>query len=158
MQLYANEDDKNPLQLTYASFWRRAGAFLLDALLLSFLLSLVLPLLGINVAPKLDDIEARLKMQVVAAFIGWVYYASFESSAKQATLGKQLFGIFVTDTEGYRLTFARATGRYFAKMLSGLILLIGYLMAAFTERRQALHDKVADTLVLQHPGHNAQQA
>lgn len=71
-----------------------------------------------------------------------------ESSAKQATLGKMALGIVVTDLEGARIGFGRATGRYFAKILSGLILGIGFLMAAFTERKQGLHDIIAGTLVV----------
>ncbi|GAB3820472.1 hypothetical protein GCM10028895_20670 [Pontibacter rugosus] len=119
---------------------------------MSLVLALFVPLLGLPLAPELDDFENRIKLQGISAFVGWLYYAGFESSAKQATPGKQLFGIFVTDTQGYRLSFARASGRYFGKMLSGLILLIGYIMAAFTKRRQALHDMLASTLVFQHPG------
>ncbi|MCX2740015.1 RDD family protein [Pontibacter anaerobius] len=153
MQLYHNEEEKNPVALEYASFWKRMAAIFIDAMIISFFMNLfILPFIGMNTIPDITDIEGRLKIQGIAAFIGWLYYAGFESSARQATFGKQIFGIFVTDTNGYRISFARATGRYFGKMLSGLILLIGYLMAAFTERRQALHDKLADTLVLQHPG------
>ncbi|MDX6593454.1 MAG: hypothetical protein QOJ13_2650 [Gaiellales bacterium] len=65
-----------------------------------------------------------------------------------ATLGRRALGIKVTDVEGNRITFARATGRYFAKILSALTLLIGYIMAAFTARKQALHDLIAGTLVV----------
>ncbi|MDX5438119.1 MAG: RDD family protein [Pontibacter sp.] len=153
MQLYQNADENAPVTLQYASFWKRMAAIFIDAMIISFVLNLlILPLLGINLTPELTDIPGRLQIQGVTALIGWLYYAGFESSARQATPGKQIFGIFVTDTEGYPISFARATGRYFGKMLSGLILLIGYVMAAFTERRQALHDKLAHTLVLQHPG------
>jgi uncharacterized RDD family membrane protein YckC len=153
MQLYRNEEEKNPIALTYASFWKRMAAIFVDALIISFFMNLfILPILGIDTLPELTDMEGRLQLQGLAALIGWLYYAGFESSSRQATPGKQIFGIFVTDTEGYRISFARASGRYFGKMLSGFILLIGYLMAAFTERRQALHDKLANTLVLQHPG------
>ncbi|ARS36211.1 RDD family protein [Pontibacter actiniarum] len=152
MQLYAQDEENTPLTLAYASFWTRLAAFFIDALIMSLVMAVVLSVLGLPLAPELDDIENRLKMNGISAFIGWLYYAGFESSAKQATLGKQMLGIFVTDSDGYRISFARASGRYFGKMLSGLILLIGYLMAAFTARRQALHDKLANTLVLQHPG------
>lgn len=158
MQLYQNDEDSNPLALEYARFWTRLAAFFVDALAMSLVLALLIPVLGLPLAPELDDFESRMKVQGISAFIGWLYYAGFESSPKQATLGKQMFGIFVTDTEGYRLSFARASGRYFGKMLSGLILLIGYIMAAFTRRRQALHDMLASTLVLQHPGSKQKQA
>ncbi len=78
----------------------------------------------------------------------WLYFALMESSPRQATLGKQALGIMVTDLAGQRISFARATGRFFAKILSGLILWIGYVMAAFTERKQALHDLLASCLVV----------
>jgi uncharacterized RDD family membrane protein YckC len=78
----------------------------------------------------------------------WLYFALLESSSKQATVGKMALGIRVTDLDGRRITFGRATGRHFGKILSGLILGIGFLMAAFTERKQALHDMLAGTLVV----------
>ena len=71
-----------------------------------------------------------------------------ESSSLQATLGKMIFGMKVTDLNGNRISFARATGRHFAKYLSSMILFIGYIMAGFTERKQALHDMIAGTLVI----------
>jgi len=72
-----------------------------------------------------------------------------ESSERQATFGKSLMSLRVANTEGQRLSFGHATGRFFAKIISGMIPLgIGYIMAAFTEKRQALHDMIAGTLVL----------
>lgn len=84
----------------------------------------------------------------VSFLVGWLYFASLESSARQATLGKSAMGLVVTGTNGNRISFLRATGRYFAKWLSAIILLIGFIMAAFTARKQALHDILASTLVL----------
>ena len=78
----------------------------------------------------------------------WLYYALFESSSWQGTPGKRALGLFVTDMQGRRISFARATGRYFGRFISTAILFIGYLMIAFTERKQALHDMLADCLVL----------
>jgi uncharacterized RDD family membrane protein YckC len=79
----------------------------------------------------------------------WLYYAWMESSEHQATLGKMALGLIVTDLDDRRVSFARATGRFFAKIISGLIpLAIGYIMAGFTEKKQALHDMIASTLVL----------
>ena len=72
-----------------------------------------------------------------------------DSSSKQGTLGKMAIGIKVTDLEGKRITFGRATGRHFGKYLSYFTMYIGYLMAAFTQKRQALHDIIAGTLVLE---------
>ncbi len=77
----------------------------------------------------------------------WLYEALMESSSYQATLGKMMFGMKVTDLYGNRIDFMRATGRHFAKILSGLMLCIGFIMAGFTERKQGLHDMLAGTLV-----------
>jgi uncharacterized RDD family membrane protein YckC len=87
-------------------------------------------------------------VQIVAVVIEWLYFAGMESSAGQATLGKRALGIKVTDMSGNRITFGKATGRFFGKILSSLILLIGFLMAAFTQKKQALHDLLAGTLVV----------
>jgi len=78
----------------------------------------------------------------------WIYEAAMESSSRQATLGKMAMGLKVTDEQGRRISFARATGRYFSKIISGMILFIGYIMAGFTARKQALHDMIAGTLVM----------
>jgi uncharacterized RDD family membrane protein YckC len=80
--------------------------------------------------------------------IGWLYFAAMESSSKQATLGKMAVGLYVTDMDGNRISFGRATGRYFGRIISGLILCIGYFMAGFTEKKQTLHDMMAGCLVL----------
>jgi uncharacterized RDD family membrane protein YckC len=81
----------------------------------------------------------------------WLYFSLMESSAYQATLGKRLVGIMVTDLSGQRIGFGRATARFFAKYLSQLILYIGFFMAGFTQRKQALHDLIASTLVVRKP-------
>jgi uncharacterized RDD family membrane protein YckC len=78
----------------------------------------------------------------------WLYEAFMTSSSKQATLGKMAMGVVVTDLAGNRISFGRATGRFFGKLLSGIILMIGYLMQPFTEKKQALHDILAGTLVV----------
>ena len=79
---------------------------------------------------------------------GWIYEASMESSSKQATVGKMALGLKVTDEGGRRISFARASARYFGKILSRMTLFIGYIMAGFTARKQALHDMIAGTLVV----------
>lgn len=84
----------------------------------------------------------------ISIIIQWLYYALMESSSKQATLGKMALGIKVTDMNGNRISFGRATGRFFGKIISGLILNIGYIMAAFTQKKQALHDLMANCLVI----------
>ncbi len=81
-------------------------------------------------------------------FVGsWLYEAVMLSSSRQATLGKMAVSLKVTDLAGNRLSFGRATGRHFAKYISGATLGIGYIMVAFTDRHQALHDMIAGTLV-----------
>jgi uncharacterized RDD family membrane protein YckC len=93
-------------------------------------------------------IAAYLTAILLVVVLEWLYFALMESSNKQATLGKLALGIIVTDMDGKRLTFGRATGRYFGKILSSLILNIGFLMAAFTEKKQALHDMIASCVVV----------
>ena len=82
---------------------------------------------------------------------GWLYFAGLESSSKQATPGKMAMGIQVTDLNGHRISFGRATARYLGKILSSMILMIGYLMVLFTARKQGLHDLLAGCLVVRRP-------
>jgi uncharacterized RDD family membrane protein YckC len=91
---------------------------------------------------------AMVKTYFWSILIGWLYFALMESSNKQATLGKMLIGIKVTDLDGNRITFGKATARHFSKIISGVILAVGYIMAGFTQRKQALHDIIAGTLVV----------
>jgi uncharacterized RDD family membrane protein YckC len=82
--------------------------------------------------------------------VAWLYEAILTSSASGATWGKQAMGLRVLRSDGVRLSFGRATARYFSKSLITplLPLFIGYLLAAFTRRKQALHDFIADTVVV----------
>jgi len=86
---------------------------------------------------------------ITGIVVSWLYVAGMEASSKQATLGKMALGIIVTDLDGQPISFGRATGRYFAKIISGLTLCVGYIMAGFTEKKQALHDMIASCLVVQ---------
>jgi len=97
-------------------------------------------------AAALGVLFILIPLTIVAA---WLYFALMESSVRQGTLGKIVLGLFVTDLQGRRVSFARATGRFFSKIITGLIpFFIGYIMAGFTEKRQALHDMIAGCLVL----------
>lgn len=137
----------------YASFWTRFAAALLDGIILAIINSILGFVIGAVLGTILGGSDSTAGVAtgvgyLVGTVIGWLYYALQESSPKQATIGKQALGIVVTDLDNRQITFGKATIRYFAKILSGLILLIGYIMAAFTERKQALHDMLAGTLVV----------
>jgi uncharacterized RDD family membrane protein YckC len=148
-----------PAQVTiaYAGFWRRFVAYLIDSIVLSPVIAIVIlrPLIARGTVTP-DDPVAFLEgssQQVVAAkllitMISWVYFASLESSAWQGTLGKRILGLYVTDLAGRRISFVRASGRYFGKIISGMLLLLGFVMAGFTAKKQALHDFLAGCLVL----------
>ena len=123
----------------YAGFWRRGAAYLLDSLIL------LVPTLPLVFA--LGEKQEGLAY-LITIIVDCAYYAGFHSSSAQATLGKRVFGIKVTDLQGGRISLPRAVGRYFATLLSALILLIGFIMAAFTGKRRALHDMIAGTLVV----------
>ena len=135
----------------YAGFWLRFCAVFVDGLVMFVIQFPIAWALGV---PFWEDRPApgpAALNQIASILIWWLYTALQESSVHQATLGKRAVGIVVTDTLGRRITFARATGRHFGQYISGLILGIGYLMAAFTQRKQALHDIMADTLVVRKP-------
>lgn len=150
---------------TYAGFWLRFVAAILDSLILSVISSaLSLPLLGLtgigaalhNIHPgrELDPallaaILAAVPMLIAFGLVTkWLYFAYCESSEWQATPGKKVLNLRVTDLNGQRVSFGRASGRFFSKIISTLTVMIGYIMAGFTEKRQALHDMIAGTLVL----------
>lgn len=133
----------------YAGFWLRVVAYIIDRLIGGLLgLAIGTVLGGIVVATDMGDESV---VEVISAILGlvvnWLYYALMESSAKQATLGKLALGLVVTDMQRERISFGRASGRYFGMIVSGLILGIGFLMCAWTERKQCLHDSMAGCLV-----------
>jgi uncharacterized RDD family membrane protein YckC len=130
-----------PEQPRYAGFWIRLLAYIIDAVVLgviTFPLIQVLNSMGI----------AGDSTNVLGIAISWMYFAVFESSEWMASPGKKVLGLIVTDDQGMRLSVGRATRRYFAKILSALLLGIGFFMIAFTARKQGLHDKIFHTLVL----------
>jgi uncharacterized RDD family membrane protein YckC len=142
----------------YASFWLRFAAALIDGILiLAVFCPVGLALVAMGAAAGRDGGEVgedalvgvRLAVRILTIIIGWLYSALMESSSWQGTVGKKVLGIRVTDMNGHRIGFGKASGRHFAKLLSQLICFIGFIMAAFTERRQALHDMIAATLVLE---------
>jgi uncharacterized RDD family membrane protein YckC len=139
----------------YGGFWIRVVAAIIDAIILRVVVAPVSMIFGgLGMAGMMSGVPhvplAILGggVTLILLFFGsWLYEAFMESSSYQATLGKMVFGMKVTDLNGNRISFERATGRHFAKFLSAMILCIGYIMVGFTERKQGLHDLLAGTLV-----------
>lgn len=134
-----------------AGFMKRAVAIFIDAFLLTIIMFIVMFVLGMFVGGMISDPENVAKASnfgmLLNVVVVWLYFAMQESSEEQATLGKRVMRIYVTNKEGSRLSFPQATIRYFSKYLSS-ILMIGFIMAAFTKNKQGLHDLIADTLVV----------
>jgi uncharacterized RDD family membrane protein YckC len=136
----------------YGGFWIRVLAYIIDALILQFATSL-LAIAGVGTALGLGGASDAAAGGAVFGVYGlvlvanWLYYAVLESSTWQGTLGKQALKLVVTDEHGERIGFGRATGRYFAKYLSTMIFLVGFMMVGWTGRKQGLHDMIAGTLV-----------
>ena len=144
-------------QPTYASFKRRLGAYSIDRLILLALATLfskcIRSLLLADFHQLSPDERKAALLQVLfltlgfIITVGWLYSAVMESSSRQGTVGKMAVGIKVTDLEGNRISFGRATARHFAKVISTMTLMIGFLMIGFTEYHQGLHDFIASTVV-----------
>jgi uncharacterized RDD family membrane protein YckC len=154
--------------LAYASFGSRLVAWLIDAIVIwcaqAIIATPILTFLGFGIASQVQDggfesdedaigwVITMISTMMATAMVMWVvallYFAFMESSSKQASLGKMAMGIKVTDLEGNRVSFGKAFLRNIGKIVSQVILYIGYFMAAFTEKKQALHDMMASTLVV----------
>lgn len=156
----------------YAGFWWRVLAYIIDGIILWIVQAIIfffLRMAGINLELTEAQTQALTERLIedrdFLAFYGdifilqkeafiftytlrWLYFALMECSPKRGTLGKMALGITVTDMHGQRISFLRATARYFSGFLSSIILCVGYMMAGFTEKKQALHDMIAGTLVM----------
>jgi uncharacterized RDD family membrane protein YckC len=140
----------------YAGFWMRFAAAIIDGILLwmvGFIIQTAMrlerPALARPGIPfQLVILEMLMMQSALGAVTAWLYHALMEASRYQGSLGKMALGIVVTDMSGQRITFGRATGRYFGKIISGLTLYIGYMMAGWTQQKQALHDIIAGCLVM----------
>jgi len=153
-------------RVEYAGFWMRLLAFMIDSVVMGIGFVLVLiPLIFLtglgsflsrfHPDQELDDagiffiIGAVFLVATLSLVLTWLYHALMESSEWQATVGKRALGLVVTDMAGRRVSFGRSTGRHFGKIITNMIpALIGYIMAGFTEKKQALHDMMAGCLVL----------
>jgi uncharacterized RDD family membrane protein YckC len=154
--------------VVYAGFWLRFAAYLIDRIVLGIAtVVLFVPFFFLfggaaflerfphGELQQLDWTQLAPLLTMIGLLVGlatllqWLYFAYLESGENQATWGKQMMSIYVTDLEGKRLSFGHASGRFFSKIITGMVpLFLGYIMAGFTERRQALHDLIAGTLVL----------
>ncbi|HXM94979.1 MAG TPA: RDD family protein [Candidatus Dormibacteraeota bacterium] len=153
----------------YSGFWLRFVAYIIDSFVMSlaYLLMFIPFLLMTGLGAALAGLHSGqdpqeivnmvgptfilglVAMASIAFLAGWLYHAMLESSDWQATLGKRAMGLIVTDLAGQPISFARASARYFAKIISSLIPLgIGYILAGFTPKKQAIHDMITNCLVL----------
>lgn len=146
----------------YIGFFRRAIAFIIDSILVSIppaaICGPIMFWINTNAAPNPTSeaalgtmaslIAVYLLWQLLGLVCYWLYFALLESGEKQATFGKRIMGIKVVDENGSRISFARATGRVFAKFLSYATMYIGFIMAGNTSRKRALHDFIAQTYVI----------
>lgn len=149
---------KLPPRPAFAGFWLRAVAYAFDTILVSLFFGFIASfypsafLKYPDVTPTLTSLPQLTPLALVVTLTAtWLYYTLFESSAWQATPGKRIMKLYVADLNGQPLTFARAAGRNLAKAISSLTFLVGYLVAGFTEKKQALHDIVSNCLVLRRP-------
>ena len=158
--------EQNTAKVEYAGFWWRFLANIIDSIIISFVSWIfVIPILGIFGVSLyslkeagFDPEQAELlifpmiglitTVSLMSTVMQWLYFALMESSKYQGTVGKIALKIKVTDMEGNRVSFARATGRHFGKIISSMIIMIGYIMAGFTEKKQALHDMMASCYVI----------
>ena len=139
----------------YAGFWKRIAAYIIDILIMlvpMFIIGVIVGYFAISSAKTELEIEvfsagAEGLTRIIGIVLAWVYFATMESSSKQGSLGKMALGIKVTDYNGEKISFGKASGRFFGKILSGIIIGIGFLMVGFTSKKQGLHDFMAGTLV-----------
>jgi uncharacterized RDD family membrane protein YckC len=150
-----------PAAVEYAGFWKRVLANIIDGLIVGAAWSAIyytLVAAGVANMPDVNktDIEPYIRWMIRYTLISnavifalqTFYFTVMESSSRQATLGKMALGIVVTDIDGKRISFGRAVGRNLSKIISMIILYIGYFMIAFTQKKQGLHDIMANCLVV----------
>lgn len=137
--------------VVFAGFWERFGAAFIDGIILGFV-GVILGLVLDSPRETYADGSVRLFYFNTSDYLGiainWLYFALQDSSSSQATLGKKALGLKVTSVSGGRISFGQATGRYFGRIISAIIIFIGYLMMIWDDKKQTLHDKMAGTLVV----------
>ena len=133
--------------MQYAGFWKRVAAFVIDFVIIA-ICSIPVTFIFYAYFSNDEPSVAERKVQGMGLAFAWLYFALMESSVYQGTIGKMFLGIKVTDLNGNRIGFGRATGRHFGRLLSVLLIFIGYIMVAFTQKKQGLHDIMAGCLVV----------
>ena len=137
--------------MTYAGFFKRTAAYIIDMVIygiVSYIIAFLFALVAFFTAANPDGVGFSVVSSLFTLGCYLVYYVWAESSAWQATIGKKIMGLKVTDIYGRRISFWRSLGRNFGMVISGIILLIGYLMCFWTQKKQCLHDKMAGCLVV----------
>lgn len=136
--------------MIYSGLFRRLFAFTIDVLLIICSYVVLGFILGFQIVFSPILTLPMLGLWFFGGMISfaWLYFALQESSKWQATLGKRVLGLKVVNLNGERITFIRASVRYFSKIISRAVLMIGFLMILFTKKKQALHDKIAKTLII----------
>jgi uncharacterized RDD family membrane protein YckC len=155
------ETPNTPTQPEYAGFWLRLAAYIIDYFVLGFVIGTMVIFVGLamglstaifydmeDTANQMVVITLSIIFGIVSFAASWLYYAALESGSYQGTLGKMVINLKVTDMEGERISFARASGRFFGKILSSFVIYIGYIMIGITEKKQGLHDILAGCLVV----------
>jgi len=147
-----NQQSINEIKGTtqFGGFWIRVGAYFIDlvvliipVLLISFLFRAVTP-----AENEVEQVIVEFMDSILSLIVWWIYFAVLHSSKWQASVGKKAVGLKVVDENGNRISFGRATGRYFGEFLSALLLGIGYMMVGWSKKKQGLHDKIAGTYVI----------
>ncbi len=141
----------SPGQIRYANFWKRLAAQIYDQTILGVItFGFAVLLTSYAIPAGATPQQTYVALSIGVLLIHWLYYAAMESSAMQGTFGKLAIELRVVDMQGRRIGFGRASGRFFGKILSGLMLGIGCLMIGMTPKRQGMHDMLTDCLVINH--------
>jgi uncharacterized RDD family membrane protein YckC len=139
-----------PIGFNYAGFWKRFGAVFIDGIIfqiMNFSMLFALGLKFIAIEQKPEEMSLRIILAIVQYIIIFGYEVFFIGKFG-ATLGKMALGVKVVNADGSKVGYLKSAGRFFAKILSGIILCIGYLMAAFDDEKRALHDRICNTRVI----------
>ncbi len=139
--------------MVYSGLFRRLFAFFIDCITLLCVYMVLGMLLSLNIFMGLVSNLPMIGFWFYGGlfFVAWFYFAGMESSHLQATVGKNLLGMKVTDLKGNRISFWRASARYFGRILSRVLLMVGFITILFSERKQAIHDMISRTVIILRP-------